>query len=565
MAARRPNTPHVHDSRPQNGESPQGSAFTDLGVPAVLATALARQGIVEPFPIQSATLPDALAGRDVLGRGQTGSGKTLAFVLPVLARLTASESRRRSSRPRALILVPTRELASQIQATITPLADQLHLRSTTVFGGVGAGSQIAALRSGVDIVVACPGRLADLLQGGHVHLDAAEITVLDEADHMADLGFLPTVRRLLDQTPARAQRLLFSATLDAAVDVVVKRYLHNPVTHSVDDSQSAPLEIAHHVLHVSAADRLPVIVDLAAAPGRTVVFTRTKFRAKTLTRQLNAAGVTAVEMHGNLAQNARERNLAAFSDGGATTLVATDIAARGIHVDDVALVVHADPPIEHKAYLHRSGRTARAGASGTVVTIMTDDQVQAVRDLTRKAGISPTTTKVHRTHPLLTELAPGERIVREVRHEASRPEDDARIAREERSYREGPTTRRTSSGASAGRVSTQRPNRHRDGQPGSSRNGQPAVSRNGQPGGQAGAQPGGRRTGQASGQRTGQPSGQRNGQTNGQHGGPRAGQPAGPRSSQPAANRNGRPAGQRGSHNGSAPRSNRSPVAPTGR
>jgi superfamily II DNA/RNA helicase len=388
---------------------PTTASFAELGVPDVLCRALVDGGITDPFPIQAATLPDSLLGRDVLGRGRTGSGKTLAFVLPVLVRLAESDTPRRPGRPRALVLAPTRELASQINAAMAPLARRLGLRTTTVFGGVSAGPQIKALRDGVDVVVACPGRLADHLEQRHANLDAVEITVVDEADHMADLGFLPVVKRLLDRTPENGQRMLFSATLDGGVDVIVRRYLHDPVTHSVDSDQSPNAEMEHHVLHIRTADRLPVLVDLASAPGRTMVFARTKHRAKQLTRQLVAAGVPAVEMHGNLAQNARTRNLAAFSDGQATTMVATDIAARGIHVDDIALVVHADPPTEHKAYLHRSGRTARAGASGTVITLMTDEQVSAVRDLTRKAGIKPTTTRVSLGHPLLAELAPGER------------------------------------------------------------------------------------------------------------------------------------------------------------
>jgi superfamily II DNA/RNA helicase len=388
------------------------TTFTDLGVPAKLTAALAGLGITDPFPIQAATLPDSLAGRDVLGRGRTGSGKTYAFALPVLARLATSGSPRRAGRPRALILAPTRELAGQIDAVLAPLAKTLGLRTLTVFGGVGANPQINGLRAGVDVLVACPGRLLDHMQNGHVSLDAVEITVLDEADHMADLGFLPVVRRLMDATPNQGQRMLFSATLDGGVDVLVKRFMHKPVTHHVDSAADAPIEMAHHVLHVRHDDRFPVLVDLVAAPGRTVVFTRTKRRAKTLTRQLIAAGVPAVELHGNLAQNARNRNLSAFSDGSAETLVATDIAARGIHVDDVALVIHADPPVEHKAYLHRSGRTARAGAAGTVITLMTDDQQGDVRDLTRKAGIRPTTTRTRPGDNLLAELAPGDRTFR---------------------------------------------------------------------------------------------------------------------------------------------------------
>ncbi|MBT8225633.1 MAG: DEAD/DEAH box helicase [Dactylosporangium sp.] len=404
MAARRP-----HTTRSATSEPSTTVTFTDLGVPAVLATALSAAGITEPFPIQAATLPDTLAGRDVLGRGRTGSGKTYAFAIPVLARLAASPSARRPGRPRALILAPTRELANQIDEAIAPLAKALSLRTLTVFGGVSPNPQISGLRAGVDILVACPGRLVDHLRAGRVQLDAVEITVLDEADHMADLGFLPVVRQLLDRTPRSGQRLLFSATLDAGVDVLVRRFLDNPVTHSVDSSLSPVAAMSHHVLHVSHDDRLSVLVDLTAAPGRTLVFTRTKRGAKTLARRLVAAGVPAVELHGDLAQPARSRNLLAFSTGSARTLVATDIAARGIHVDDVALVIHADPPVEHKAYLHRSGRTARAGASGTVVTLMTDSQVGDVRQLARRAGISPTTTRLRPGHPLLAQLAPGQR------------------------------------------------------------------------------------------------------------------------------------------------------------
>jgi superfamily II DNA/RNA helicase len=404
-------SPAARAARPDASAAPATpTSFAELGVPAALVSVLSANGITAPFPIQQATLPDSLAGRDVLGRGRTGSGKTYAFALPVLARLAGNSKPRRPKSPRALILAPTRELASQIEAALAPLAKALSLRTLTVFGGVGANPQITGLRAGVDVLVACPGRLEDLISSGHADLSQVEITVLDEADHMADLGFLPSVRRLLDRTPAAGQRMLFSATLDAGVDVLVKRYLSNPITHSVDSAQSPVSQMAHHVLHLAAADdRLPVLVELTAAPGRTLVFTRTKHGAKKLTRQLIASGVPAVELHGNLSQNARTRNLEAFSDGSTGTLVATDIAARGIHVDDVNLVVHADPPIEHKAYLHRSGRTARAGAGGTVITLMTDDQVSDVRDLTRRAAISPTITRLRPGHPLLAELAPGER------------------------------------------------------------------------------------------------------------------------------------------------------------
>ncbi|HET7431439.1 MAG TPA: DEAD/DEAH box helicase [Nocardioides sp.] len=387
------------------------TSFASLGVPARLSTVLAAQGISTPTPIQAATLPDALAGRDVLGRGRTGSGKTYAFLLPMVARLTDGGPAR-ARNPRALILAPTRELVGQIDAALAPLAAAAGLTTRTVFGGVGQGPQVAALRKGVDILVACPGRLEDLIGQGHCRLDDIEVTVLDEADHMADLGFLPGVRRILGRTPARSQRLLFSATLDRAVDSLVRQFLHDPVTHEADSAQSPVAEMSHHVLHVDREHRLPVLVDLASAPGRTVVFTRTKHGAKALTRQLNRSGVSAVELHGNLGQGARTRNLEAFHSGRIAALVATDIAARGIHVDDVALVVHADPPAEHKAYLHRSGRTARAGNAGTVVTLMTSEQVRDVRDLTRAAGITATTTRIQgSSHPVLAELAPGKRVL----------------------------------------------------------------------------------------------------------------------------------------------------------
>jgi superfamily II DNA/RNA helicase len=385
--------------------------FAAAGLPDDLVAVLTAAGITVPTPIQAATLPDSLAGRDVLGRGRTGSGKTYAFALPVVARLAGGRPAA-PRRPRGLILAPTRELVAQIDAVLRPLADAAGLRTHTVFGGVGQGPQVNALRRGVDIVLACPGRLEDLIGQGHCQLSDVEITVLDEADHMADLGFLPAVRRLLGQTPADGQRLLFSATLDNAIDVLVKRFLDQPVVHEADSAQSPVAKMDHHVLHLARERRVPVLVDLASAPGRTVVFTRTKHGAKALARQLNSRGVPTVDLHGNLSQGARTRNMDAFHSGAATTLVATDIAARGIHVDDVALVVHADPPTEHKAYLHRSGRTARAGASGTVVTLMTDDQVRDVRALTRAAGIRPTITKVDRdTHPVLHELAPGERTL----------------------------------------------------------------------------------------------------------------------------------------------------------
>ncbi|MFW3172480.1 DEAD/DEAH box helicase, partial [Geodermatophilus sp. CPCC 206100] len=373
---------------------PTDTTFAELGVPAPLVEVLTASGITAPFPIQVATLPDTLAGRDVLGRGRTGSGKTLAFSLPLVARLAASTTRRSPKRPRALVLVPTRELANQVAAVVDPLARALGMRTTTVFGGVGQNPQVRALADGVDVLIACPGRLEDLIGQGHADLGAVEVTILDEADHMADLGFLPGVKRLLDRTPKVGQRLLFSATLDNGVDVLVKRYLSNPTTHSVDPAVAPVSTMTHHVFRVDAADKGQIVKELASGLGRSVLFTRTKHQAKKLAKQLTGAGVPAVDLHGNLSQNARERNLEAFSSGEIRVLCATDIAARGIHVDDVSLVVHVDPPAEHKAYLHRSGRTARAGAGGTVVTIATPDQAGEVRTLARQAGITPEVSAV---------------------------------------------------------------------------------------------------------------------------------------------------------------------------
>ncbi|WP_299022989.1 DEAD/DEAH box helicase [uncultured Dietzia sp.] len=365
--------------------------FADLGVPSPLLDVLSGGGIISPPPIQSATLPDAMSGRDVLGRGRTGSGKTYAFCLPLVTRLAASApagGRRTRNAPRGLILAPTRELARQIDETLAPLAEAMGLRTTVIFGGVTQGRQVAALDRGVDIVVACPGRLEDLMGQKHCRMDSIEVSVLDEADHMADLGFLPGVTRILAATPRGAQRLLFSATLDQGVDKLVKKFLDNPVVHEVDDGSATPGATAHHVFHVDPDDRVRALADLAEAHDRTVMFTRTKHGAKRLAKQLTGRGVSSVDLHGNLSQNARVRNLDAFSSGQATVLVATDIAARGIHVDDVGLVVHADPPAEHKAYVHRSGRTARAGAVGTVVTVATSDQVREVRSLLRSAGVT---------------------------------------------------------------------------------------------------------------------------------------------------------------------------------
>ena len=383
--------------------------FADLGVPAPLISVLNTRGITDPFPIQVNTLPDTLAGRDVLGRGKTGSGKTLAFSIPLVARLATAK--RHPARPTGLVLAPTRELATQITATLEPLAAGYGLKVTTIFGGVPQARQVAALRSGVDIVVACPGRLDDLMRQRLISLDAVDITVLDEADHMADLGFLPVVTRILAATPPTGQRLLFSATLDNDVDKLVKRFLRNHVLHSVDEANSPVAEMTHHVFHVTGTDAKKELVHrLASGTGRRILFMRTKHHARKLAKQLTEVGIPSVDLHGNLSQPARDRNLAAFAAGEARVLVATDIAARGVHVDEIELVVHIDPPNEHKAYLHRSGRTARAGNAGDVVTVVLPEQRKDTQALLRRAGIHVTPQQVAAdspaVHALVGEPAP---------------------------------------------------------------------------------------------------------------------------------------------------------------
>jgi len=391
------------------------ATFGSLGVPAPLVATLAAAGITAPFPIQAVTLPDALAGRDILGQGRTGSGKTLAYALPLVARL--ADGYTMACRPRGLVLLPTRELASQVRAVLLPLAQAMGLGVTEVFGGTAQRSQVSALRDRADIVVACPGRLADLIEQGHCHLGDVEITVVDEADHMADLGFLPVVRRLLEATPPEGQRMLFSATLDNAVNVLVRRFLNDPARHAVD-SAAPPAQISHHLLTVSPEDRLAVLCALAGGHSRALVFTRTKHGAHKLARQLAAAGVPAAELHSDLMQSTRTRNLALFSSGGVRVMVATDIAARGIHVDDIGLVIHADPPAEHKAYLHRAGRTARAGADGVVITVQTPAQGSEVGRLMRRAGVVPHAVTAGPHSPVLRSIAgpPAERIVPPPRH-----------------------------------------------------------------------------------------------------------------------------------------------------
>ncbi|MFJ7270471.1 DEAD/DEAH box helicase [Streptomyces sp. NPDC099050] len=377
-------------------------AFADLDMPAELLAALGAQGVSVPFPIQGATLPNTLAGRDVLGRGRTGSGKTLAFGLALLAR-TAGQ-RAEPHQPLALILVPTRELAQQVTDALTPYARAVKLRLATVVGGMPIGRQAHALRGGAEVVVATPGRLKDLIDRGDCRLNQVGITVLDEADQMADMGFMPQVTALLDQVRPEGQRMLFSATLDRNVDLLVRRYLTDPVVHSVDPSQGAVTTMEHHVLYVHGADKQRTTTEIAARDGRVIMFLDTKHAVDRLTQDLLDNGVRAAALHGGKSQPQRTRTLAQFKTGHVTVLVATNVAARGIHVDNLDLVVNVDPPTDHKDYLHRGGRTARAGESGSVVTLVTPNQRRDMTRLMQAAGIAPQTTQVRSGDEALTRI-----------------------------------------------------------------------------------------------------------------------------------------------------------------
>ncbi|MCX4782072.1 DEAD/DEAH box helicase [Streptomyces sp. NBC_01264] len=371
---------------------PAVEAFADLAMPSQLLATLTREGMTTPFPIQAATLPNGLAGRDVLGRGRTGSGKTLAFGLALLAR-TAGQSAE-SGQPLALVLVPTRELAQQVTAALTPYARAVKLRIATVVGGMPIHRQAGALRAGAEVVVATPGRLKDLIQRGDCRLNQVGITVLDEADQMADMGFMPQVTALLDQVRPEGQRMLFSATLDRNVDLLVRRYLTDPVVHSVDPSQGAVTTMEHHVLHVQNFDKQAATTEIAAREGRVIMFLDTKHGVDRLTEHLLSNGVRAAALHGGKSQPQRTRTLTQFKSGHVSVLVATNVAARGIHVDNLDLVVNVDPPTDPKDYLHRGGRTARAGESGSVVTLVLPNQRRDMVRLMQAAGITPQTAQV---------------------------------------------------------------------------------------------------------------------------------------------------------------------------
>ncbi|MFF4629711.1 DEAD/DEAH box helicase [Streptomyces griseorubiginosus] len=382
--------------------TPPVASFADLGLPAELLRTLAEHQVTVPFPVQAATLPNALAGRDVLGRGRTGSGKTLAFGLGLLAR-TAGR-RAQPKEPLALVLVPTRELAQQVGEALTPYADALRLRLATVVGGVSVGRQAAALRDGAEIVVATPGRLHDLIERKACRLGRVRITVLDEADQMCDMGFLPQVTEILDQVRPDGQRMLFSATLDRDVDQLVRSYLREPAVHSVDPSSSAVTAIEHHVFVVHGPDRYAVTTEIAARDGRVLLFLDTKHGVDQLTRHLRASGVPAAALHSGKSQPQRTRTLAQFKNGQVTALVATNVAARGLHVDDLDLVVNVDPATDPKDYLHRAGRTARAGRSGTVVTLVLSGQRRETSQVMADADVTPQISKVRSGEAQLTRI-----------------------------------------------------------------------------------------------------------------------------------------------------------------
>ncbi|MGY1807118.1 DEAD/DEAH box helicase [Blastococcus sp. SYSU D00669] len=401
--------------------------FAELGLPAQLVAALGERGITTPFAIQASALPDALAGRDVLGKAATGSGKTLAFGLPMLARLGA-DVRRGPRTPRGLVLVPTRELAQQVSDVLMPLGRALGVYVTTVYGGAPMHRQIQQLRRGVDVLIATPGRLLDLMRQGEADLSDVSVTVLDEADFMADLGFLPDVTELLDATDPGAQRMLFSATLDGEVDTLVRRYLKDPARHEVVRPGDAAPPAEHLAYSLAFRDKLAVAQELAARPGRTIVFVRTQLGADRLAENLQAAGIGAQAIHGGLPQGARRRALEAFTDARSPVLVATDVAARGIHVDDVSLVLHYDPPADAKTYQHRSGRTARAGASGVVVSLLLPDQVGQAKRRFRQVKVDPAITRIRPGDEAISELVasgvpvePVERPVREHRPRSGGP------------------------------------------------------------------------------------------------------------------------------------------------
>ncbi|GAA0686152.1 DEAD/DEAH box helicase [Kitasatospora atroaurantiaca] len=433
---------------------PAVESFDELDMPAALLTTLTRKGVTAPFPIQASTLPNALAGRDVLGRGRTGSGKTIAFGLALLARTAGRRAEPR--RPLALVLVPTRELAQQVTEALMPYAHSVRLRLATVVGGMPISRQAHALGRGAEVVVATPGRLKDLIERGDCRLDEVSITVLDEADQMADMGFLPQVTELLEQVAPDGQTMLFSATLDRNVDRLVRRFLEDPVTHSVDPSAATVSTMEHHLLHVQSSDKNAAIAHIASRDGGVIMFTDTKDGADRLVENLLANGVKAAALHGGKSQPQRTRTLEQFRTGEVTALIATNVAARGIHIDGLDLVVNVDPPTDHKDYLHRGGRTARAGESGTVVTLVLPNQRRATARLMATAGITPGSARVQSGDAELARIT-GARVPTGVPVVVPDPVVERPRRRPSSSYRGGPRrgaapTSRGSRAAAPGRT-----------------------------------------------------------------------------------------------------------------
>jgi superfamily II DNA/RNA helicase len=458
-------------------------SFDRLGLPVELVRSLTAAGITQPFPVQAATIPDALAGRDVLGRGRTGSGKTLAFGLPLLARTAADGPRRAAPRrPYAMVLAPTRELALQVTDALRPHASALGLFLTPIVGGASYEKQFAALDRGVHLVVATPGRLADLVERKAVDLAEVRIAVLDEADQMADVGFLPEVCALLDLVSPGGQRLLFSATLDRRIESVVKRYLLDPVEHSTDPVSASVPDMAHHVLAVAPHDKVRVITEIAARKGRTLLFARSRAGVERVTQTLTEAGIGAAGLHGGMSQGLRNRTLAGFKDGESPVLVATDVAARGIHVDGIDLVLHVDPPADSRDYLHRAGRTARAGEDGKVVTLAQPKQLGLVRSMLRQAGVTAEAVKVRPGHRELAELT-GARDPDTAADEL-RAEADVRRAQAQQRRREAGPRGSGRSGHAGSRPYGRRPGGRGSGRSfGGGRSGEPrrSVSGHGRP------------------------------------------------------------------------------------
>ncbi|ROO90688.1 superfamily II DNA/RNA helicase [Actinocorallia herbida] len=443
-------------------------SFAELGLPEALVESLARGGITHPFPIQAASIPDALDGRDILGRGKTGSGKTLGFGLPLMTLLAHQQAR--PKKPLGLILVPTRELAQQVQTNLEPLGRAVGLRMKTVIGQTSMPRQIDALRRGVEVLVATPGRLKDLMRQGACDLSDVRIAVLDEADHMADMGFLPDVTDILDQVRPGGQRMLFSATLDREVDVLVNKYLNNPITHALSEIDDPVDTMEHHLILVPPKEKNTITAEIANREGRTIIFARTKHGVDRIAKQLTAVGVRAAGLHGGKSQNLRTRTLAEFREGRIGVLVATDVAARGIHVDDVSLVLHVDPPADHKDYMHRAGRTARAGEKGTVVTMVLSHQVRATTSMMRRAGINAERLKVTSMDPSLVKLTGAREPSGEPIPEPIIPEQDKRPAR------------RQGGGGGYGRGPRRgAPRRFRDGEGGGSGEGRPRRDDGGRP------------------------------------------------------------------------------------